>query len=196
MSETILVHTLLEVLGKPEAHVQKAIETFVTTLEKDERYTLTKKQIASTKAQEDTDLFSTFAELEFETTKMEHVTDFCFKFMPSSIEVLKPKSLVFSDSQLTHFLGDLQTRLHSVDMAAKQAKMEKDNLRQNVSSLLENYLRVLLGAKERDAKTLSTLTGVSQDHIEDFLDAMIDKEIVDLKEGVYFLKDAGHSQTS
>ncbi len=82
-------------------------------------------------------MWMNFGELEFTTDKLENVTTFCFDYMPSIIEVIKPTDIAFNNSDLTHFLNDLQARLHQVDMVAKEVSMQNKQLQQNTASLLK-----------------------------------------------------------
>ena len=74
-------------------------------------------------------------------------------------------------------------------MVAKQVKMENDLIKRSTGSLLRNYITVLLKKGNLTSNQLSKLTGLVQDKIEDFLDQMIDEGKIDMKEGIYFIKE-------
>ncbi|HLC98361.1 MAG TPA: hypothetical protein VJC21_06320 [Candidatus Nanoarchaeia archaeon] len=186
----ILFRAMIEVLGKPQEHVEEALGTYLENLKKNERYTVLRAVRAKAKKQEDQDLWVTFAELEARTEKVEDLIGFCFDYMPSLIEVIEPVEFPLKDLDVTQFLNDLQAKLHNVDMIAKSVKLENDHLHRNMGSLLRNYVILLLSKGGRlTAEQLSKLTGVDQDRLEDFLDTLIDKGHIDLKESFYFLKE-------
>ncbi len=180
---------LIEVIGKPKEHVEQAMKQYIDNLKSDERFKVLHEEFAEIKKHDQQDdLWATFTELELNTNTIEHLIDFCFDYMPSLIEILEPEQLTIGEKQLSFFLNDLQAKLHQVDMVAKQVKLENDTLKKNIGGLLHNYIKVLLGkADSLSAKQLSTLTGVEQDQLEDFMDKLIDKNIIDLKNGQYYL---------
>jgi len=183
-----MFRTLIEVLGKPKEHVEEALKGYVAKLKEDDRYKVLSEEFAAIEKNEKEELWATFAELEIKTESVDHIIDFCFDYMPSLIEILEPAELTLADTQIATFLNDLQAKLHQVDMVAKQVKMENDLLKKNLGALLQNYIKVLLGKSESlSAEQLSKLTGVTQEELEDFLDKLIDKKIIDLKEGRYYL---------
>ncbi|MDP3640576.1 MAG: hypothetical protein Q8R53_05265 [Nanoarchaeota archaeon] len=187
----ILFRAMIEVLGKPQEHVEEALGTYLENLKNNERYTVLRLARAKTKKQDDQDLWVTFAELEVRTEKVEDIIGFCFDYMPSLIEVLEPAEFPFKDVDVTQFLNDLQAKLHQVDMVAKNVKLENDHLHKNMGLLLRNYVLLLLSkGGNLTSEQVSKLTGVEQDRLEDFLDTLIDQGKIDLKAGKYFLKES------
>jgi hypothetical protein len=181
----IVFRAVIEVLGKPKEHVEASIKKFLENLRNDEKYKVIKDELAEIKKQED--MWAIFAELELTTEKIENLTNFCFEYMPSVIEVVEPKEIKLADSDFSQFLNDLQAKLHQVDMVAKHVKMENDFLKRGSTDLLKNYITVLLSKGNLTSDQLSKLTGVVKDKLEDYLDMLIDEKRIDLKEGIYFL---------
>ncbi len=185
----ITARVVIEVLGKPLEHVEKALREYLEKLKGDERYTVTEVETAEIKKQEDEELWMNFAEVEFITEKMENLTSFCFDYMPSIIEIVKPQDIALNNSDLTHFLNDLQAKLHQVDMVAKKLNMRNKHLQQNSAGLLKNYIQILLSKKGLTLNHLSKLTGVDTQTLGDYLDKLIDGKKVDLTGDVYSLVD-------
>ncbi len=185
--ETITVRVVIEVLGKPKEHVEETLKGYIENIVKDERYTVTEKDIAEIKQQGEGALWMNFGELEFTTDKLEHVTSFCFDYMPSIIEIIKPTDISFNNFDLSHFLNDLQAHLHQVDMVAKELNLQNKQLQQNTASLLKNYIQILLSKQALTLSQLSKLTGVKEQSIGDYLDKLIDEKKVDLDGEVYSL---------
>ncbi len=189
MEPKILFRTVIEVLGKPKEHVQESIQQYVEQLKKNPKYIVVRQESAEVQQQEGSELWATFTELEIKTDKMEDIIAFCFDYMPAVIEILEPLEIKFKDVQLSQLLNDLQSKLHQVDMVAKQAALESEHLKKNMGRLLKNYVTVLLRNGSMTSTQLSKLTGMEQDKMEDFLDQLIDERKVDLKEGLYFLTE-------
>lgn len=186
MAEKILCRAVIEVLGKPKEHVEKALKEYISNLKKDKRYLILREDFAELKKQE-SELWSTFDELEMEINNVQDLISFCFDYMPSLVEILKPEKIKISDKEFSDFFNDLQARLHQVDMIAKQVKFESENLQANMGKLLRNYLVVLLGKESLTLERLSRFTGVGEDKLGDYLDKMIDEGTVKMEKGIYSL---------
>jgi len=191
MEKEIIFRTVIEVLGKPEEHVKKALKEYLEQIRTNQDYQIINEEIAEAKKQEEQELWAIFAELEIKTNNIINITKFCFDYMPSIIEIIKPKEVIFNQEELSGTLNDLQAKLHQVDMVAKQIKMERDLYRKSVSHLLGNYVTLLLTKSNLNSEQISKLTGVDKDKLEDFLDILIDQGKIDLKEGIYYIKKNG-----
>lgn len=189
MDQPILFRTVLEVVGRPKEHVENSLNEYIAKLKADEKYHLVSTEIAEIEKQEKQDLWMVFAELEIKTASLGDIIGFCFDYMPSLIEILDPAKVTFPNSIMSSLLNDLQARLHQVDMVAKQLRLENEHLFQNTQDLLKNYILVLLGSQNLTSAQLSRLTGVKINQLEDFLDQLIDEQKIDLKEGIYYLKE-------
>ena len=159
---------VIEVLGKPQEHVENMLSSIITKLKDDERFELKKSEQHKCIQQENTELFATFAEVELSTKELDNMIGFCFDFMPSSIEIISPSTLELPSANLGQFLNDLQARLHHVDMVAKQLKMERDLISKNTAGLLKNYLLILLSNNKLSLSQLSKYTGVEEDKLADY----------------------------
>jgi hypothetical protein len=187
MASKILFRAVIEVLGKPKEHVEESIRAYLDKLKTNQDYEFINEEIAEIKKQEEQDLWGIFAEIEVKTSSTELLTDFCFNYMPSQIEILEPSEMKLSDDEISGILNSFQAKLHQVDMVAKQVKKERDYFKTNMSSLLRNYLTFLLSRKPLTSDQLSKITGVPADNLEDFLDKLIDSGKINLKEGLYSL---------
>ena len=189
MEQKILFRAVVEVLGKPKEHVDASLKGYLQKLKEDKRYAVLKEEFADLKKHEESDLWMAFAEVEVKTKNVTDIIDFCFDYMPSLIEIIEPDELKLSGLDISSFLNDLQAKLHGVDMLAKQMKMENQLLNQSLGALLSNYITLLLQKSNLNAEQLATLTGVHKDMLEDFLDKLIDQGKIDMREGIYFLKE-------
>ncbi|MBI2665906.1 hypothetical protein HYX12_04760 [Candidatus Woesearchaeota archaeon] len=188
MQEKIVFRTIIEVLGKPKEHVEKALQGYIQKLKKDKDYKVIKESFAEVKKREKEELWATFVELEVETENTGKIFNFCFDYMPSMIEVIRPKELFLEDLEISMILSDLQAKLHSVDMVAKEVKAENDFLKKNMAGLLKNYITTLLkGRPGLTSDQISFLTGVPKGNVEDYLDVLIDEGKVDLNGKLYAL---------
>ncbi|MEW5896733.1 MAG: hypothetical protein AB1668_03515 [Nanoarchaeota archaeon] len=188
LEKKILFRTVLEVVGKPKEHVEASLKGYVNQLKENKRYAVVKEEFADVKEQEKSEFWMVFAEMEIWTENLKDLAYFCFDYMPSLIEIIKPGELEMSDIDITSFLNDLQAKLHGIDMIAKQLKLENDALKHNIAGLLKNYIMVLLTNRKLSSEQLHSLTGVEKDKLEDFLDKLIDQKVVDMEGNLYYLR--------
>ena len=189
MGKKILFRAIVEVLGKPKEHVDSTLKGYLQKLKENSHYQIVNEELAELKQHEDSELWMAFAEIEIKTAGVAEIIDFCFDYMPSLIEIIEPEELQFDSLAVSSFLNDLQAKLHGVDMLAKQMKMENQLTNNSLAKLLNNYVTILLRDNNLTSKQLSTYTGMNIDILEDYLDKMIDEGKIDLKEGIYFLKE-------
>src|SRR3989338_5692131 len=118
----IRFRTIIEVLGKPQDYVEKMISGFIEKIKEDDKYIILKEHMEAVKPQDK--FFTTFAELEIVAKNFEALFGFCFDYMPSSIEIIKPEEFSIPNRQISNLLNDLQARNHKVDMVVKNLQAE------------------------------------------------------------------------
>lgn len=188
---------VIELIGKPKEHIEQTMKQYVEKIRKEKDIEVLRDELAAikkldTKADQPgmiQELWSTFAELDMLVRGPMALTYFCFDYMPASIEIVEPAQVSYKRDDLTEFFNNLQSRLHQLDMLAKQLRTEVLFLRKSTKSLLRNYVTLLLTKKKLTAQQLSSLTGVDQQGIEDFLDTLIDEGRLRMEGELYTLKD-------
>lgn|SRR3989338_1150152 len=175
---------LIEMVGKPKEHVEKTLKDYVSQIEKTDKIKVTKKNFAELKEIEG--LWSTFVELEGYFKGFSTLIGFCFDYMPSSVEVLAPEHMTFTNLASTQMLNDLQSKLHTMDMMLKKLNNENEFMRSNLDLLLKNYITVLLHAKRLTIEQLSDLMGLPKEGLVNYLENLIKQEKIK-KEGNEYL---------
>ncbi len=138
--EKIKINSIIEIAGKPEKHVTETLEKMLDILKKNAKVTINKSEIAPTKKvdmphpqdkDKKVEIYSSFVDLELEFPNLDELLQFCFAFMPSSVEVIEPKELKIGQKDLENPLNDLLSKLHH------QAKiiMEYSALRQQIAGM-------------------------------------------------------------
>src|SRR3989344_5020599 len=69
-------------------------------------------------------MFSTFAEIEIESQKLQDVLEFCFDYLPSSVEIIEPENINEKSTELAGFLNDLMLKLHEYNMVIRNLQAE------------------------------------------------------------------------
>lgn len=204
MSETakgtgahIRCRAIIEVLGKPKEHVEKAISEYVEHIKKDSELVVLNEEYSETKEIENEkdlqkdkkapNLWSKFVELELVIKGTSKLITFCFQYMPSSLEVLKPEHIILTNSEISNFLNDLQARLHNVDMIVKQSKAENDFLKHNLNALLHNAILICLKVSSLTLEQLSQITGVDKKELEIFAEKLLNEKKIKKEGEIYSL---------
>lgn len=181
----IRCRAIIEVLGKPKEHVENAIKEYIKHIKEDAELVVLSEDYSEIREQDN--LWSKFVELDVVIKGASKLIGFCFEYMPSSVEVIKPESLAFSCSELSNFLNDLQARLHNVDMAVKQLKAENEFLKQNMNATIHNTIMICLKVSGLSLEQLSQVTGVDKKELEIFTDKMLKENKIKKEDGVYSL---------
>ncbi len=184
--------TIIEVLGKPKEHVEESIKAYVGKIEQDPDLIILKKEFAETRQQDK--FWSTFVELEMVAKGIPKLVGFCFDYMPSSIEIIKPDELIFNNKHIADLLNDLQARLHNMDMIIKQLKNENEFLKGNMNNTVQNVISVSLAQAKLNKEQLSTITGIDPEGLEKFLNKMIEKKLIKKEGDLYSLGQDGETK--
>jgi len=181
----IRCRTIIEVLGKPKEHVEKAIKEYTEHIKEDSQLVVLKEEYSD--IQEQGKLWSKFVELDLVIKGTKKLISFCFEYMPSSLEVLKPEHLMLTNAELSGFLNDLQSRLHNVDMTVKQLKVENEFLRHNMNAILHNAVMICLKVSKLSLEQLSKITGVDIKELEIFVEKLLKENKIKKEEDLYTL---------
>src|SRR3989338_4987481 len=163
--------TIIEVLGKPKEYVESALKQYIEHIKEDSELVILNEDYSEIREQGK--LWSKFVELDLVIKGTKKLISFCFEYMPSSLEVLKPENLTLTNAELANFLNDLQARLHSVDMAVKQLKAENDFLKLNMNAVLHNSILICLKISKLSLEQLSQITGVERKELEMFVEKLL-----------------------
>ena len=99
----------------------------------------------------------------------------CFDYMPSSIEILAPESMVIKNNEFAGFLNDLQARLHALNTGILQLKEKNTFYIKNTAVLLRNFIVILLSSKSLTLEEMQPYLGVGKENIEKVLNVLINE---------------------
>lgn len=174
----LTARVILEMLGAPEEHIKKTMESYIEQLKKDRE--VLKADIAETKKQDV--MFSIFTELEMKFIDLDDLFGFCFEAMPSSVEVIDPEHLKFDAAELNRILNDLQGKLHDADMIVKTLQAKQQILDLNATNVFRRFLICLCEKGVTTASEMSHYVGVHPKELTKFLDKLVTEERL-IKEG-------------
>ena len=177
--------TIIEVLGKPKEYVESALKQYIEHIKEDSELVILNEDYSEIKEQGK--LWSKFVELDLVIKGTKKLISFCFEYMPSSIEVVKPEHLIMPNPELSNFLNDLQARLHNVDMIVKQLKAENDFLKHNMNAILHNAILICLKVSKLSLEQLSQITGVDKKELEIFIEKLLKENKIKKENELYSL---------
>lgn len=123
--KNIVIRITVEVLGSPKEHVEKTLKQVIDKIKEDEKVKVTNVQAYESKEM-DNKLWSTFADIVFETKDFKKVLEICFDFMPSTVEILEPAGLEIDTNDIADLMNDMLTKLHKYSMVL--AKLQGENV--------------------------------------------------------------------
>ena len=181
----IRCRTIIEVLGKPKEHVENSIKDYIEHIKQDSELVILNEEYSELKEQGK--LWSQFVELDLVVKGTQKLISFCFEYMPSSIEVIKPENLDMTNREISSFLNDLQARLHNVDMIVKQLKAENDFLRLNMNAVIHNAVLICLKVSKLTLEQLSQITGVDKKELGIFVEKLLKENKIKKENELYCL---------
>jgi hypothetical protein len=182
----VVARVIIQIEGSPKQHVQDTLKSYVDKIEKEYADIKIVKRHTSPAKKKGT-LYSLFTELELAVDGAENLVYFCLDYMPASVEIVEPDSMVFETRHFTNFLNDLQQKLHKVDMTMKNLAAENQVLRKNALTLSFNLLQVQLMTGPKDAESLSKGAGIPPEHAKMFLSSLVKDGKVKIDKGIYRL---------
>lgn len=174
-----LTRVILEMVGKPKAHVESTMQDYVSKISKDSRYHITEYSIEKAEETESNkEMFSTFAEIEFLAENSIELMNFVVDYMPSSVEVIEPSSINVQANYFSNLMTELVGRLHMIDDAFKKANAKSQLMSKSLGIMIQNSILILLNLGPRTAEKISETVGVDQEQAKVFLDKLVaDKKI-------------------
>lgn len=183
--QKIKAKVILEVAGHPKGHVEKTLNKVVEQIPKEEGCELIEKEIFP--VEEKKEMFSGFAETQISFEGLDNLYAFCFKFLPSSIDILEPETISMKMGEFNKSINDLISVLHDRDKFLKNSNANVKILEKNINQLLSNFLTFLL-EKPKSPSEVAHFTGVPEEKIKKQLE-YLEKNNQIKKEGEKYVKN-------
>ncbi len=174
----VRIIVLYEMIGHPKEHIEKTMKIFLENIDNDEDIITIKKDVEETIPIEG-NLYSTAAECEYLIYGIEKIIWLATNFLPANIEIKEPKELTFKDKDFSDWINDLLSKLHEINTKYNALKNENQGLIKNMNALIRNNILLVMGTEELTAKEIGRRTGMKEEHIIPFLEALIkEKKII------------------
>ncbi len=181
----ITCRAVIEILGSPKEHVEKTLKDYLALIRKSKDFKIVDEFVSSAEPKEK--LFGIFAELELIFKHPSKIIEFCFDYMPSSIEIIEPEELKFKSREMANMLNDLQAKLHKLDMFVKNIRAENTLLTKNAEAILRNNVLLVLKTGDKNLKELSKKIGLPEENTKNFLESLIKQKYIKKKGDKYNL---------
>lgn len=130
----ITARFIIEISGKPQENVEKALEKFKNQFEEEkEQFTINSCLLEEPEYSEESKLYSGFLEVDAVFGDISDLLNFIADYNPTSIEIEEPSELSFDSSELAGILNDISSMI-------LKANVEKHKLRYQVK-YLQNQLK-------------------------------------------------------
>ncbi len=176
---------IIEVLGKPKEHVEKTIRDYVEKIRHDDNLILLKEHFSD--AKEKDEFFTIFVELELVIKGLHNLVAFCFEYMPSSVEIIKPRHFSLQGNSIEAFINNLQARLHEVDMVVKNLRSENQFMRKNMNSAVKNLILLSIATQNLTIEQLAKVTGIHEKELTIFTDQLVKDKKIKKEDSHYIL---------
>lgn len=176
MLSRVHARVIIEMLGGPKEHVVKTLKDYIGKLKEEKTLQVVKEDYADPEPRDG--LFSMFVELEMWFKDADHLLAFCFDAMPSSVEILAPEHITMHSKEFEGLVNDLQAKLHTVDLALKEARATIQVLDSNAMNVLNNFVVYTLKQGPKTAEELSVVTGLQVEKVIAFMDRLIESKRV------------------
>lgn len=173
---------IVELMGTPQEHIKNTMELYLERIKEDKNMLVEHEDLAPIEKKDS--FFLQFVELTIEFKSVKKLIEFCFDYMPSSIEIIEPANITYDSQNLSDIVNDLQAKLHQLDMIIKNLRAENKILNDNGNLLLRNIILVAL-KEERTIDELIKATGVNKEAVEKFLENLVNSKLVGKKAGKY-----------
>ena len=118
---------IVEMAGRPAEHVKEMLTNHVGVLDKNKDIEVHSinvsepKEIEMENVQKGNEMFTCFAEVDFEVESFSRLSEIVFDFMPSSVEVIEPAKVTLDSHEASNLLNNIAGRMHRYDEIAKIA---------------------------------------------------------------------------
>lgn len=178
------IRVIFEIIGKPKEHIENTMKAYLESIKaENDLYTL-ESEVECAEQLED-DMFGVVGELELLIPSIDKISWLAINFSPASIELIEPEKLVLEQKEITHWVNDYLAKLHEIGIIQKSMQSQQEGLVRNFNAMTRNA--ILLSMNEpRDAEYISKKIGMSIEHTEKFLEALIkEKKIIKEKNNKY-----------
>ena len=119
---------IFEIMGKPPEYIIETLNDLLGKLGSEKGVSVTGKKIREPKAVENSDVFTSFAEVEVEIDELQRLMTILFAYMPANVDIISPSEFRLKNFDLCGSCNEILAKLHNYDSVAKTLLYERNNL--------------------------------------------------------------------
>ncbi len=123
------VRATIEVLGYPEDHVKKTMEKVVEKLKNEEGIKIIKSEMQKTEKIKE-NFFASFAETEIKINDFSRLLNFCYNYLPSSLEILDADKITLPIREFSMGINEMLAKLHHYHLVVNNLSNKVNELKQ------------------------------------------------------------------
>jgi len=119
---------IFEIMGKPPEYMIENLNEILGKLGSEKGVSVTGKKIREPKAVENSDVFTSFAEVEVEIEGLQRLMSILFAYMPANVDIISPSEFRLKNFDFSGSCNEILAKLHNYDGVAKTLLYERNNL--------------------------------------------------------------------
>lgn len=137
--QIITAKLIIEILGRPPEYVVQSLNQIIDQINALDGVELKDKKISEPKPIEGKNLFTVFTEIEIDIKGISDLFFIVLKYMPSHVEIIKPKEFKINNFDLGEIMDVLISKMHRYDEIAKRITLERDILNGKINAIMQKY---------------------------------------------------------
>ncbi|MFH1710812.1 MAG: hypothetical protein ABH840_00705 [Nanoarchaeota archaeon] len=126
---------IFEIMGKPPEYILETLKEILGKLGGEKGVSVLSKKIHEPKPVENSDVFTSFAEVEIEIGGLQRLMTILFAYMPANVDILSPSEFRLKNFDLSGSCNEILAKLHNYDSVAKTLLYERNNLVNQLNQL-------------------------------------------------------------
>ena len=185
------IRVIFEVIGRPKEHVEQTLKAYIENIKTKEEdiHVLNEdyEPAEELEGEEQKGLFGTMVEVEMLVPNIEKLTWLGINFSPASVEILEPSEIKLNQKEIGNWITDMLARLHEIGMFQKSMSSQNEGLVRNFNAMTRNAIILCLQDSEKDINFISKKIGMTSEHAEKFIEALIKEKKIKKQNNQYFL---------
>jgi len=163
----IKIQAILEMAGFPEEHLKKTMGALIKDIEEKDIYVVEEKEVLPIEKKEE--LFTSIIELTLSVENIVDIYEFCFNYMPSSIDIIEPiEKIEMKPEEFNQGMNDLIATIHEHDRFLKNSNTKIKVISNNMNQIVLNIVNYL-GKEKKGIKEISEIIGIKEDKLKEFI---------------------------
>lgn len=127
---------VLEMIGRPPEHMIETLEKIIKDIDNEKGIVIKEKKVNEpVPMKEQSEFFTTFAEIEVEVEEILYLALLMFKYMPAHIEIIEPELIALTNNGWNEILNETIRRLHGYDEVARVLQFQNSELQKKLNEL-------------------------------------------------------------